>query len=101
MRTLDDVVVRGGTADCGVGFGLCRPLMAAYVATKSSVIRITESMASELKRKGLDTPPNSTVVPGADPTDWFCPTDLCVIYFLASDCALAIHGASVPVVNRV
>ena len=100
MPALDDA--RGGTADCGTGFAPCRPLMIPCAAAKSSVIRITESMASELKHKGLDMPPNRTVMPGADPTDWFCPTDLArVICILASDCARAIHCASVPVVNLV
>ena len=82
--------------------------MGAYVASKSAVIRITETMAAELREKNinvncvlptiLDTPDNRTAMPQADPRRWISTEDLAaVIVFLASDAARAIHGAAVPV----
>ena len=82
--------------------------MGAYVAAKSAVIRLTESMAAELRDKGInvncvlptiiDTPENRKAMPEADPARWVAPDDLAsVIAFLASDAARAIHGAAVPV----
>ena len=86
-----------GTADMG-----------AYVASKSAVIRLTESMSAELRDKRvnvncvlptvLDTPENRKAMPDADPRKWVAPDDLAsVIAFLASDAARAIHGAAIPV----
>ncbi|MCC7217202.1 MAG: SDR family NAD(P)-dependent oxidoreductase [Burkholderiales bacterium] len=82
--------------------------MGAYVAAKSAVIRLTETMAAELRDKGInvncvlptiiDTPENRKAMPDADPARWVAPTDLAnVIAFLASDAARAVHGAAVPV----
>ena len=82
--------------------------MGAYVASKSAVIRITETMAAELREKNInvncvlptiiDTPENRAAMPKADPKRWVSPQDLAaVMVFLASDAARAIHGAAVPV----
>ena len=82
--------------------------MGAYVASKSAVIRLTETMAAELRDRGInvncvlptvmDTPENRNAMPGADPSRWVAPADLAsVIAFLASDAARAVHGAAVPV----
>jgi len=82
--------------------------MGAYVASKSVVIRLTETMALELRDRGInvncvlptiiDTPDNRLAMPDADPSRWVTPLDLAkVIAFLASDQANAIHGASLPV----
>ncbi len=84
------------------------PHMAAYVAAKSAVIRITESMSAELRERGInvncvlpgtiDTPENRRAMPRADPAKWVAPADLAnVIVFLASDAARAVHGAAIPV----
>jgi NAD(P)-dependent dehydrogenase (short-subunit alcohol dehydrogenase family) len=84
--------------------------MGAYSASKSVVIRLTESMSAELREKGInvncvlpsiiDTPPNRADMPNADFSKWVAPAALAdVIQFLASDKARAIHGASVPVVG--
>jgi len=86
--------------------------MAAYIASKSAVIRITESMAAELREKGInvncilpstiDTPQNRKDMPKADPRRWVAPEALAdVVLFLASDAARAIHGASIPVAGLV
>jgi NAD(P)-dependent dehydrogenase (short-subunit alcohol dehydrogenase family) len=82
--------------------------MAAYTASKSAVIRLTEAMAAELREKGInvncvlptiiDTPQNRAEMPKADPGRWVAPQDLAkVVAFLASDDARAIHGAALPV----
>ena len=84
--------------------------MGAYSASKSVVARLTESMATELREKGInvncvlpsiiDTPENRKDMPKADPARWVAPSQLAeVIAFLASDAASAIHGASIPVVG--
>jgi NAD(P)-dependent dehydrogenase (short-subunit alcohol dehydrogenase family) len=84
--------------------------MGAYVAAKSGVARLTETMSLELRARGInvnavapsiiDTPANRAAMPGADPAKWVSPEDLAnVIRFLASDAAVAVHGAVVPVVG--
>ena len=83
-------------------------MMGAYVAAKSAVLRLTESMAAELRDRNInvncvaptiiDTPENRAAMPDADPSRWVAPADLAsVIVFLASDAARAVHGATVPV----
>jgi NAD(P)-dependent dehydrogenase (short-subunit alcohol dehydrogenase family) len=82
--------------------------MGAYVASKRAVIRLTETMAAELREKNInvncvlptiiDTPENRAAMPKADPGKWVAPKDLAaVIVFLSSDAARAIHGAAIPV----
>src|SRR5436190_2828936 len=82
--------------------------MGAYVAAKSAVIRLTETMAAELREKNInvncvlptiiDTPENRAAMPDADPKRWVAPAALAeVILFLASDAARAIHGTALPV----
>ena len=81
--------------------------MGAYCASKSVVIRITESMAAELRERSinvncvlptiLDTPENRRAMPDADPARWVAPADLArIMVFLASPAARAIHGATIP-----
>lgn len=81
---------------------------AAYSASKSAVIRITESLSAEVKNAGIrvncvlpgtiDTPQNRKAMPQANPDNWVQPVDLAnVIMFLTSEVAKAIHGASIPV----
>lgn len=86
--------------------------VAAYTASKSGVMRFTESLAEELKERGItvnavlpsiiDTPPNRADMPKADFDRWVKPQQLAdVILFLISDQASAITGALIPVVGRV
>jgi NAD(P)-dependent dehydrogenase (short-subunit alcohol dehydrogenase family) len=82
--------------------------MGAYVASKSALMRLTESMSAELREDGInvnavlpsiiDTPANRQSMPDADPNRWVAPAALAaVIGFLASGDARAIHGALIPV----
>jgi NAD(P)-dependent dehydrogenase (short-subunit alcohol dehydrogenase family) len=84
---------------------------AAYSASKSAVVRLTETMAAELKNSEInvnctmpgiiDTPPNRAAMPGADFSKWVSPEAVAeVILFLASDAARAINGAAVPVYGK-
>lgn len=96
------VNVGAGPGQKGVG------LMGAYAASKSVVIRLTETMADELKEQGInvncvipsiiDTERNRSDMPDADFSRWVTPEAMArVISFLASRDAEPIHGAAVPV----
>jgi NAD(P)-dependent dehydrogenase (short-subunit alcohol dehydrogenase family) len=84
------------------------PNMGAYLASKSTVIRLTESMSAELRDQGInvncvlpsiiDTPQNRAAMPDADPSRWVTPEALAdAIMFLSSEKARAVHGAALPV----
>ena len=81
---------------------------AAYSAAKAAIVRLTESMAAEVRAQGLnvncvlpstiDTPDNREAMPKADPRKWVKPESMAeVILFLASAAARDVHGASLPV----
>jgi len=80
----------------------------AYSASKSAVLRLTESMAAELKSSNInvncimpatiDTPQNRKAIPNADFSKWVAPEAIAdVILFLISDAARAINGAALPI----
>ena len=82
--------------------------MSAYIAAKSTVMRLTESLSAELKEKGInvnavlpnviDTPRNRADMPDADTSRWVKPQDLAnIICMLGSDFSTAMHGALIPV----
>lgn len=82
--------------------------MSAYCCAKGTVMKLTESLAEELRARHInvnavlpsiiDTPPNREGMPDADFDSWVSPDDLAgVICFLASPGARAIHGALIPV----
>jgi NAD(P)-dependent dehydrogenase (short-subunit alcohol dehydrogenase family) len=86
--------------------------MGPYAASKGAVHRLTESLAEELKNRGvtvnavlpsiIDTPANRADMPGAAFDRWLAPADLAaVILFLASDEAKAVTGALIPVAGGV
>src|SRR5690606_9889012 len=96
--------VAAAAADSGKGG------MGAYCASKSAVARITESMAHELRTRGInvnavapsiiDTPANRADMPDADPAIWVSPHQLAdIMLFLASGRSSAIRGAVIPVVG--
>lgn len=77
--------------------------MAAYSATKSAVMRLTESLADELWKERIrvnavlpttiDTPQNRASMPDADGSGWVKPSEVAeTMAFLLSDAASAISG---------
>jgi NAD(P)-dependent dehydrogenase (short-subunit alcohol dehydrogenase family) len=87
------------------------PGLGAYSASKSAVIRLTESLAGELKDRNInvncvlpgtiDTPQNRRDMPKADFSRWVAPAAIAdVILFLLSDAARAVSGAALPVYGR-
>lgn len=87
------------------------PTLGAYSASKSAVIRLTESLAGELKDQGItvncvlpgtiDTPQNRQDMPKADFSKWVPPAAIAdAIVFLASASAHAVTGAALPVYGR-
>lgn len=83
----------------------------AYNAAKMAVIRLTETMAAELRHSGInancvlpgtmDTHENRESMPDADFSKWVKPESMAnVIMFLASDLAADVNGAAVPVYGR-
>ena len=105
------MVARGGGKIVNIGArGALRGAakMGAYIASKSVVIRLTETLADELKHKGvnvncilpsiIDTPPNRAAMPDANFAEWVPPEHIAdVVLFLASPAADSIHGAAIPV----
>ncbi len=99
-----NIAAAAATARASAGMG-------AYTASKSGVLRLTESLADELKEAGvrvnavapstLDTPANRAAMPGADFSRWVKPEDLAAtIVFLLSDGAQAVTGATLAVTGR-
>ncbi len=83
----------------------------AYSASKSAVLRLTESMAAELKSANInvncimpgtiDTAQNRKAMPNADFSKWVAPEAIAdVILFLLSDASRAINGVAVPVFGK-
>ena len=84
---------------------------AAYSVSKSGVVRLVESLAAELRQKGInancvlpgtiDTPQNRRAMPNADHSRWVSPQAIADVFlFLASDASRAVNGAAIPVYGR-
>lgn len=84
---------------------------AAYSASKSAVLRLTEALAEEAKASNInvncimpgtiDTPQNRAANPNADFSKWVEASAIAdVIHFLASDASRAINGAAIPVFGK-
>jgi NAD(P)-dependent dehydrogenase (short-subunit alcohol dehydrogenase family) len=111
MGAVPAILAGGGGAIVNIGaLGALsgQGAMSAYCCSKSSVMKLTESLSEELRHKGvnvnavlpsiIDTPPNRQDMPDADFSHWVSPEQLAeVICFLASNSASAIHGALLPV----
>jgi NAD(P)-dependent dehydrogenase (short-subunit alcohol dehydrogenase family) len=80
----------------------------AYSASKTGVVRFTQSLAEEVLSYEInvnavlpaviDTTANRRVMPDADRTQWVKPEEVAdVMLFLASHQARAINGAAIPV----
>ena len=85
--------------------------MGAYAAAKGALLRLTESMAAELKPHDIqvncvlpsiiDTPENRQSMQFSDFTEWVKPNEIAqVILFLSSPLSDPITGAAVPVFGR-
>lgn len=83
----------------------------AYAAAKSALLRLTESMADELKDHNIqvncvlpstiDGPENRRSMPSSDFSKWVKPDEVAqVILYLSSQLSGAITGAAVPVYGR-
>ncbi|HEX3663368.1 MAG TPA: SDR family NAD(P)-dependent oxidoreductase [Acidobacteriaceae bacterium] len=81
---------------------------AAYAASKAAAVAMIDSLAADVKGKGVrvnsvvpsifDTEENRKAMPGADFARWPKPEAIArVVLFLCSDEGRVIHGASLPV----
>jgi NAD(P)-dependent dehydrogenase (short-subunit alcohol dehydrogenase family) len=81
---------------------------AAYAVAKNGVVRLTESMAAELRPHGIgvtcimptiiDTPQNRAAMPKADASQWMSPAAIArFVLFVASTQGLIASGAAVPI----
>lgn len=77
--------------------------MSAYIASKSALQRLVESLSAEVREHGIavnsiapsiiDTPANRAAMPDADPARWVAPQTLAeAVLYLTSGSAGAIHG---------
>jgi len=100
------IVLTGATAALQAPTGV-----PAYAASKSGVMRLTESLAEELKSIGvrvncvmpsiIDTPQNREAMPNANPDSWVSPDAVAeVMLFLVSEGARAVSGALLPVTGK-
>ncbi len=101
------IVSIGANAAVKAGAG-----MGPYAASKSGVMRFTESLAEEVKGDGitvnavlpsiLDTPANRADMPDTDPSIWVKTEEVAdLILFLSSAQARSITGALIPITGRV
>ena len=103
----------GRIVNVGAASALKAPAgMGPYTASKAGVLKLTESLAEELKDRGvtvnavlpsiIDTPENRADMGEANASKWVKPAELAeVILFLASREARGVTGALVPVTGRV
>ena len=84
------------------------PNMGAYCASKSAVMKLTESMSAELKCDGfnincilptiINTPQNRAAMPEIDSKDWETPRSIAeLICYLSSNAAKGLNGEMVRV----
>ncbi len=97
------VLARGGLKGFAGG--------SAYTASKAAAQRVVESLAAEVRDKGIhvnaimpstiDTPPNRASMPNADFSKWVTPEEAAqAILFLASERGSAFYGTSLEVYGR-
>jgi NAD(P)-dependent dehydrogenase (short-subunit alcohol dehydrogenase family) len=103
---------RGSLVAIGAGAAVRAPAeLSAYAAAKSAVLRLTESLADELKAEGIrvnailpgaiDTPQNRAAMPAADHSAWVRPQEVAeAIAFLLADASSGVTGALLPVTGR-
>lgn len=85
---------------------------AAYAASKSAVIRLTEAVAAENRDRRItancilpgtiDTPQNRAAMPNAKTEGWVQPSEIAkLIGFLVSPAGGVVTGAAIPATGRV
>lgn len=103
-------LVKQGGAVVNIGAaGAAHPAMgmAPYAASKAGVMALTESLANEMRGRGvrvnavlptiIDTPTNRKDMPDADTSAWVQPASAArVIAFLLSDDSAPVTGAGIP-----
>lgn len=111
---LPHLLARGAGRIINVGAGAALKAtagMGAYAASKAGILRFTESLADEMKDRGItvnavmpgtiDTPQNRADMRDADFSRWVAPEAIAaVIVFLASDASRSVTGAAIPVFGR-
>jgi NAD(P)-dependent dehydrogenase (short-subunit alcohol dehydrogenase family) len=100
---------RGKVVSVGAGAALKGSAkMGAYAAAKAALLRLTESMAAELKSSQIqvncvlpgtiDTPQNRQAMPDSDFDRWVKPEQIAqAILFLTSSASDAVTGSALPV----
>lgn len=84
----------------------------AYAASKAALIALVETIAAEVKGKGItanvvlpstiDTPANRRSMPNADFSKWVPPEQIAAaMLYLCSDEAASINGARIPLYGEV
>ncbi len=85
--------------------------MSAYAVAKTAVMRLTESMAEELRDSGvavlclmpniIDTPKNRLDMPGLDHHQWTPPSAIADLMVLLSSGAVTLmSGCSIPLTGK-
>jgi NAD(P)-dependent dehydrogenase (short-subunit alcohol dehydrogenase family) len=88
-----------------------QPSIAAYSASKSALVSLMRSVATENKDTGItanvilpgtmDTPANRAADPAADFAKWIDPQQVAnLVLWLASDAATQVTGAAIPVYGK-
>lgn len=83
----------------------------SYAAAKGALLRLTESLAAELKSHNIqvnsvlpstiDTPENREAMPNSDFSKWVTPEQIAdVIVFLSSSQSSGVTGAAIPVYGK-
>lgn len=100
---------RGKVIAVGAGASLKGGVkIGAYSAAKSALLRLVESLAAEVSRKGIqvncvlprtiDTPQNRAEMPDEDTSKWVPPEAIAeIMLFLASSRADHINGVALPI----
>jgi len=85
---------------------------AAYVASKSGILRLVESLSEEVKNDSInvncilpsiiDTDANRQSMPDEDFSKWVSPSEISrVLLFLASEESNSINGACIPIYGTI
>lgn len=109
LRNRRGAIVNVGAANAVVPAGAG---LGAYAASKAGVVKLTESLAAELKDAGVrvnavlpgivDTAPNRRAMPDADVDRWVKTDALAdAIGFLLSPASRAVTGATLAVTGRL